>query len=151
MPRSGTQAKAKTSASNGVRPRRLSRPKARSSITNGTSILPNVDHRTLWVRRFKDLLALHTADLGSEENVSSAEASILRRACCLMVELERREQIFAQKGEASDQQLAVYQMTSNSLRRLLESLGLQRRQKQVGMTLGQVLRSGFEQPQRDAP
>jgi hypothetical protein len=100
----------------------------------------------LWVRRYKDLLALHLSDLGSEDNVSESEKAILRRACCLMIELERREMLFAQAGEATDAQLTVYQTTSNSLRRLLESVGLQRRAKPVP-SLQDYLRENYPQPE----
>jgi hypothetical protein len=51
---------------------------------------------------------------------------ICRRAACLAVELERRETIFAEAGEATDNQLEHYQRAANSLKRLLEALGLDR-------------------------
>ena len=63
---------------------------------------------------------------------SEAERSIVRRAAVLTTELERMEQRFAQSGEASVQDLDLYQRTSGSLRRLLESVGLERRTKPVG-------------------
>jgi hypothetical protein len=52
---------------------------ARSRVTNGRDLLPNIDHRTLWVRRFRDVLALHLSDLGGEDSVSEAEKAIVRR------------------------------------------------------------------------
>jgi hypothetical protein len=114
----------------------------RSRITNGSALLPGVDGRGAWVRRAKDLLALHISDLGGEENVSEAERALLRRAVTLIIELERREVLFAQAGAADDGALAIYQTTVNTLRRTLESLGLQRRPRDVGLTLGQILRDG---------
>jgi hypothetical protein len=50
-----------------------------------------------------------------------------RRASVLSVELERMERQFALAGEASSDELDVYQRVANSLRRLLEAVGLQRR------------------------
>ena len=101
------------------------KPEARSRITNG-SILPVVDGRSTWARRLKDLIALHTADLGGVEAISAAEASILRRAATLTVELERLELVFALAGEATPEQIDIYSRVSNTLRRHLESVGLKR-------------------------
>jgi hypothetical protein len=44
----------------------LAKPTARSRVTNGRELLPGVDGRSLWVRRFRDVLALHVSDLGGE-------------------------------------------------------------------------------------
>lgn len=72
--------------------------------------------------------------------MSEAERAIVRRCCTLIVSLEQMEFRFAQAGEASNDDLQVYQRVANSLRRLLESVGLQRRSKDVtGMTLGELL------------
>jgi hypothetical protein len=93
------------------------------------------------MKRFRDLMALHISDLGGSDNISEAEHALVRRACTLIVELEQRECKFAAAGEADDHALEVYQRVSNSLRRLLETLGLQRRAKDV-TSLGQILREG---------
>ena len=47
------------------------------------------------------------------------------------VELERLEEKFATAGEASVEDLEVYQRCANSQRRLLEAIGLQRRARDV--------------------
>ena len=80
----------------------------RARITNGTSLLPTVDGRCLWARRYRDLLSLHLSDLGGESACSEAEKALTRRAACLIVELERLEDLFA-TGEATPQQLELYQ------------------------------------------
>jgi hypothetical protein len=36
----------------------------RSRVTNGGALLPNVDGRSPWVRRAKDVIASHLSDLG---------------------------------------------------------------------------------------
>ena len=99
---------------------------ARSRVSNGTAILPGVDGRSTWVRRLRDLIALHLSDLGGEDATSEAERSIVRRIATLTVELERMESGFATAGEALPAQIDLYQRTANSLRRLLESIGLKR-------------------------
>src|SRR5262245_26079575 len=109
----------------------LYKPMARSRVTNGRDLLPNIDHRTLRVRRFRDVLALHLSDLGGEDLVSEAEKAIVRRAACLIVELEQLERRFALNGCASSAELSEYGRASNTLRRLLESVGLQRRPRDV--------------------
>jgi hypothetical protein len=111
----------------------------RSKITNGSALLPNVDGRSAWIRRTKDLIALHLADLGGPENATAAEASIVRRAAVLSVELETMEAGFATAGSATPEQLALYGTTSNSLRRLLESIGLERRTLDVTPSLSSYL------------
>ena len=103
----------------------------RSRMTNGTKLLSGVDGRTLWVKRFRDVLNGHIADLGGESNISVAERSIVRRAATLTVELERMERTFALAGEASAEDLDIYARVAANMRRLLESVGLQRRSRDV--------------------
>lgn len=98
-----------------------------SRITNGSALLLNVDGRTGWARRLRDLVALHLADLGGEGAVSEAEKSLIRRAATLTVELERMEVQFATDGAADPDALDLYSRTAGNLRRLLEATGLQRR------------------------
>jgi hypothetical protein len=114
------------------------KPTARSRLTNGCT-LPGVDGRSTWVRRLRDLMALHLSDLGGEDAVSEAERSIVRRASVLTTELERLELKFARDGEASERDLDLYQRASNTLRRHLETVGLKRVAKDVTPTLDQVM------------
>jgi hypothetical protein len=106
--------------------------KGRSRITNGKVLIAGVDQRSPWVRRAKDVIAAHLSDLGGLDNTSAAERSIIRRASTLTVELERFETKFALAGAADAGDLEVYQRCANSLRRLLEAVGLQRRARDVG-------------------
>ena len=101
---------------------------ARSSVTNGYRLFADktIDGRTSWARRLRDLIVLHTLDLGGEDVVSVAEQSILRRASTLSVECELLEKKFALANGADPEDLQLYITASNSLRRLLETLGLKR-------------------------
>jgi hypothetical protein len=99
----------------------------KSRITNGSAFLPGIDGRCGWVRRAKDLLGEHISDFGGYANTSAAERSIIRRCAVLTVELEHLEARFATAGAASPEDLDLYQRTANSLRRLLEAVGLRRR------------------------
>ena len=103
----------------------------RAAKSNGTRLLDGCDHRTSRMRRFRDLIGMHVSDLGGEDACSAAELSIVRRAALLTLELEVLESKFEQAGEASTKQLDCYQRVSNSLRRLLESLGLKRRPRDI--------------------
>jgi hypothetical protein len=107
--------------------RKIGRDPQRSRITNGSALLPGVDGRSAWIRRCKDIIAMHVADLGGEDNCSSAERSIIRRASVMTVELERLESKFAQAGEASERDLDLYIRAAGNLRRLLEAIGLRRK------------------------
>jgi hypothetical protein len=104
--------------------------RGRSKITNGV-LLPGLDGRGVWVRRCRDLLELLHADLGGAANISEQENILVRRAITLVVELERREMLFAEAGAIIDTQLLVYQTAVNTLRRTLEALGLQRRARDI--------------------
>jgi hypothetical protein len=87
------------------------------------------------VRRYRDLLWQHEADLGGEANLSEGQRSIIRRATMIELQLEMMEGRFADnEGAASVYQLESYQRASNSLRRLLESLGLQNGRKARDVT-----------------
>ena len=88
------------------------------------------------------MIADHISDCGGRDNCSAAEQSIIRRACVLTVELERLEQRFALAGEAAADDIDLYARVAANLRRLLESVGLKRRPRDVTAvpTLAEYLR-----------
>jgi hypothetical protein len=102
-------------------------------------VLPGVDGRTVWARRLRDLIELHLNDMGGPEAVSQAQHSIIRRAATLTVELERLEAKFANAGMAEAGELDLYQRTAGNLRRLLESVGLERKARNVTPGLREYL------------
>ncbi len=81
-----------------------------------------------------DLIDAHVSDLGGLSECSQAEQSIVRRAAVLTTELETMEKTFAVAGEASANQLDLYGRTASTLRRLLESIGLERRLKRATLS-----------------
>ena len=105
----------------------------RSRVGNGSALLAGTDNRGLWPRRLKDQISDHLSDLGEFDNTSAAERSIIRRASVLEVELERLEVRFALAGEATDNDLDMYQRTAGNLRRLLEAVGLKRVPRDVAL------------------
>lgn len=108
----------------------IKKPEARARASNDRSIVAGVDGRLLWCRRLADLIALFESDLGSD--LPEPRRSIVRRAATLTIELEKLEAKFATAPDgATPAQLDSYQRGANSLRRLLESNGLDRVAKPV--------------------
>jgi hypothetical protein len=124
--------------------------KLRSSISNGSSLLVDVDHRSAWMRRLRDLIADHIRDHGGDEMVSGAERILIRRAAMLTLQCEMMEARWSEnEGEASAKQIDVYQRTANTLRRLLATLGLERRARDVTPTLGDLLRDDLRRQREE--
>ena len=111
----------------------LTLSRVRSAISNGTALLAELDHRSAWARRWRDIQAAHIADLGGEDALTEAERILIRRASMLCLQLELQERRFAlnEDGLASTKQILCYQRCTNTLRRTLEALGLQRRARDV--------------------
>lgn len=121
--------------------------KGRSRITNSRSLFPrrldgkSIDERGMWSRRLRDLIAAHTADLGGPDNISEAERVLIRKAATLIVATEHLEATFALEGDASAAQLESYSRLSNTLRRLLTTLGIKRKPRDVTPDLQTYLRN----------
>jgi hypothetical protein len=120
----------------------------RSRITNGKTLLPDVDGRGAWTRRCKDVISAHLQDIGAD-TASAAERSLIRRAAVMTTELERIEVRFATDEAAADD-LDLYQRTAGNLRRILESVGLKRVPRDV-TTLGDLIRADLEQQRQEEP
>jgi hypothetical protein len=110
----------------------------RSKVTNGR-LLVGVDGRSPWIRRCKDVIRAHLSD---KPDATAAEQAIIRRAAVLIVELERLERQFALAGEADPETLDLYGRVAGNMRRLLESVGLDRRAKDVTPSLRDLLVEG---------
>jgi hypothetical protein len=105
------------------------RPKnLRAKVSNGTRLHAEADGRTIWSRRFRDLVLGHISDLGGRSVLSEAQIALIKRAATLEVELERMEGKLSQ-GENVD--LDKYGRATGNLRRVLESLGLERRPRDI--------------------
>jgi hypothetical protein len=106
-----------------------------SRIENGV-LLPKFDRnctdgRSAWCRRLREAMEGFLADRGGWGEVSAGQMALIRRASVLVVELEKREVGFSRVAQADDVSLAVYSTVSNTLRRLLSELGLERKQRDV--------------------
>jgi hypothetical protein len=119
-----------------TKPQKGDKQYGRSAITNGTTLLPSIDGRSPWVRRCKDIIAEHLSDLGGDDQTSSAERSLVRRAAVLTTELERLEVKFARAEGALADDLDLYQRTAGNLRRLLEVVGIKRVPRNITPSVG---------------
>lgn len=108
------------------------KPEARTRVGNGTVVLEGVDGRSVVFRRYREILAQLVADMGGDP--SEAQQQIARRAASLAIWCEEQDTAAA-NGKPID--VAPYTTASNSLRRLLESLGLERRSRNITPTLAE--------------
>lgn len=110
------------------------KPQARTRVGNGSAVLDGVDGRSVVFRRYREILAQLTSDMGGDP--SEAQQQIARRAAMLAIWCEG-EDTKAAKGQAID--IGAYTTASNSLRRLLESIGLERRARNVTPTIKEYM------------
>jgi hypothetical protein len=108
-----------------------------SRVTAGTKLFIGADARSAWGRRFRDLLHLHCEDLGGIDRLSEFQLSLVRRVATLEVELERME---AELAEGKTVDIDVYARVASHLRRIVETLGLQRVSRDVTPTLADIVR-----------
>jgi hypothetical protein len=105
---------------------RVKRP--RSAVTSGRRQFINGNPNSAWSRRYHDLIIAHAQDAGGRATLSEAQYSLCRRAAGLECEIERMEAGLS-RGDEVD--LDRYGRASSHLRRILESLGLERKAKSV--------------------
>jgi len=109
--------------------------KGRSRVTNGQEMLPGIDGRAPLARRYRDLMVAILEDLGGADQLSELERQLVRRCAALSIEAENQEAAKVMGGELN---LEVYLPVVNALGRTAERLGLKRRQKLVGPSLGDL-------------
>ena len=115
----------------------------RSRVTNGKAAFVSGDGRSPWARRWRDLIELHVADLGGVAALSEAQRSLVKRAATIECELEQVEGRLS-LGKAQD--LATYATAAAHLRRLFESLGLERRARDMGSVIDSTASSADWSP-----
>jgi hypothetical protein len=120
----------------------ISKLTRRSRITNGKQLFAALRNgNTAWARRVHDLMSMLASDIAPERDLSEAKKMLIRRCAFIAIQMEAMEQQWAEHdGIASEKSLMSYQRLAGALRRLLQTLGLERRAKNVGPTLGELLR-----------
>ncbi len=101
---------------------------ARSRVTNGVDVLPNVDGRSLIARRYRDVAAQIVADMGGIERCSEARLQLIRRFAAAAVLAEQLEARLA-RGENID--VSEFSVLASTAVRIPQRLGLERRAKNV--------------------
>jgi hypothetical protein len=117
------------------------RRRPRSAVTSGRKQFVAGNPNSAWARRFHDLVLGHVADAGGRPLLSEAQFALCKRAAGLECELEQMEGRMSQGVEVD---LDRYGRAASHLRRILETLGLERKPKQIGPTLGDLLRQDQE-------
>jgi hypothetical protein len=103
--------------------------------------LAEFDGRGPELHRLRQLVKAHVSDLGGDDFISHSEKVLVHRSAMLTLQLEMMENTFGKQAfKATPEQLDVYQRVTNSVRRLFETLGLQRRARHVDGDLNEYLR-----------
>jgi hypothetical protein len=105
----------------------------RSAIGNRSRLFVDaVDGRSAIARRYRDLVAEHSSDLGGTGVLSEAQRQMIRRAASLACWCEAIESKLA---DGEDIDIGPYTTATNALRRVLVDLGLERRAKDITPSL----------------
>ena len=102
--------------------------KGRSAVTNGKRlhVIPPGD--TAWARRFRDVLAEITNDLGGADLLSEGQRQLARRCATISIMCERLEGEAASGAEIN---LELYGRLTDRLGRAFQRLGLQRQPRVI--------------------
>ena len=111
--------------------------KVRSAVANGSRLLDGLDARSAPARRYRDLQHAIAQDLGGPDALTEAQLQLIRSAAGLVV-LREALDAKALNGEPID--TAQYTRIANTLRRVLSTIGLQRRPRDVTPTLEEYVR-----------
>jgi hypothetical protein len=115
----------------------------RSKVTNGRRVFAiGGDGRGAWTRRWKDIVELHVAGAGGRDYMSEAMLSLCRRAATLEIQLEQLECCMS---EGEDVDIEIYGRIASHLRRILETLGVERKPRPVNDG-SQALAEYFSRP-----
>src|SRR5262245_18628671 len=110
--------------------------KGRSAVTNGKRLHVVRPGDTAWARRFRDVLAEITNDLGGPSLLSEGQRQLARRCATISIACERMEGEAA-AGEPID--LELYGRLTDRLGRALQRLGIERKPRDVGPSLAELI------------
>jgi len=109
---------------------------ARSRVSNGADVLPDVDGRSLIARRYRDISSAIIVDQGGADQCSESRLQLIRRFAAAAVLAEQLESRLA-NGEQID--IAQHATLSSTLVRLASRIGIDRMPRDVTPTLEQYL------------
>jgi hypothetical protein len=122
----------------GNRPHPNPKAYARSRLTNGKDLLPNIDGRSLIARRYRDICTAIASDQGGPDQLSEARMQLIRRyaACCVLAE-EKESQLV--RGEQID--ITAYVQLTTTMVRIALRIGLDRVPRDISSpSLADILR-----------
>ena len=102
----------------------------RSSVSNGSRLfaIAGLDGRTQTARRFRDIVEVMTLDLGGADLLSEGQKQLIRRAATLSIMAEAIEaDVVRDLGFV----ILNYGTVCDRLRRIVETLGIERKTKDV--------------------
>ena len=103
-------------------------PRLRSRVTNGKTLFVEADNRGPWARRFRDVLAEITSDLGGPDLLSEGQRQLARRCATISIACEKLEGEAA-AGAVID--LELYGRLTDRLGRAFQRLGLKREPREI--------------------
>lgn len=115
------------------------RKHARSRVSNGRNVLPDVDGRTAIARRYKDISKAILTDQGGADRCSESRKQLIRRFAAAVVLAEQMESRLA-NGEQID--IQRHATLSSTLVRLAQRIGIDRVPRDVSPSLADYLEAG---------
>jgi len=109
---------------------------ARSRLSNGRDVLPDVDGRSVVARRYRDIIGTVVSDQGGAEHLSEARLQLIRRFSAASVLAEQMEARLARGEEINIQE---YSLLVSTMVRVAQRIGIERRARNVTPSLGQYL------------
>jgi len=110
----------------------------RSAIANGSRLLEGLDGRSAAARRYRDVQDDIARDLGGFDRLTETQRHLIRSASGLVL---LREALDVKVLNGENVSAAEYCRISNSLRRVLATIGFTRSQRDVTPSLRQYIDS----------
>jgi hypothetical protein len=112
----------------GSKPAAPRKPEAKSRVSNGRDVLPNVDGRSLIARRYRDIASAILLDQGGIDQCSEQRQQLIRRFAACSVISEQAEAALA-RGEKID--ISEHSLLCSTLTRLAQRIGIDRIAKNI--------------------
>jgi hypothetical protein len=109
---------------------------ARSRLSNGRDVLPDVDGRSVVARRYRDIIGAVVSDQGGAEHLSEARLQLIRRFSAASVLAEQMEARLARGEQINIQE---YSLLVSTMVRVAQRIGIERRARNVTPSLEQYL------------
>jgi hypothetical protein len=101
---------------------------ARSRVSNGRDVLPNIDGRSLIARRYRDIVTAIVGDQGGADHCSESRTQLIRRFAAAAVLAEQMESKLANGKEIDIQEHALL---CSTLVRVAQRIGIDRRARTI--------------------